>query len=949
MAIGEIISKYRGSDFNIKHSVSLCSPQEEKRGKIKNEKGVTLGTPFLCRAARVERISTSLSTCDSSSFPFLSCSTLQSPEQTKNDLSFLSGVFKFSFLILTSTNLRISRTPLLASSLSSVNCSVRHASPCDLTAWPHPFAFSVLLHFCLVLLHMECNKERAIHAMEIAKKRLLHCEYVGAKEMALRAKKLFPLDNISQLQAVCEVHCSAQLMPNGLYDWYKIIQVGPVCDEVLIGKQYRKLVQLLHPDKNKFPGAEAAFKLVVEAKNTLSDRSKRIMYDIKRQHLIRSARPQESKKTNSAHNSFNNFNRDNKWRPPQQPQLQPHEGLNFWTTCPFCRTHYQYNCNMLYKNVHCMNCSRTFMTSVVPHLNPGRMCAATKFNCDRGVRGTSRDIAGGIRKRYGNPNPPSMSNESNGSTMRGQSRIEMVRMNTSQNPDPCSKFDISLDVNKKRGDGEDTDARVNSVGTNIPLRWLPHKNFDVKYNGTDAGFSSPAKKARVEVKVDQGSNGDANSTDTDVDGSTSVKKEVKEEGSEKERSGGMDGVHASQNPSPYSKLNLSLNATQRRDDREVTDAEPHSSGTMTHLQRLSHNKSDGKDNATKAGLSSPAKKPTIEMEERDGNASTTDTNTNASTSVEEVKDQGKGKANTTDTNTNASTSVEEVKEQGREKEKEQMEQSGLPQENETALKPSGSAEDKGASSQAVNDGTLTVRCESSQPNADAEYEYPDADFHNFAMSRTCNNFQEGDIWALYSDLDTFPKYYGSICKVEHNPLKVHISWLEACPKCQVEKAWLDANFPISCGKFRVTTEKTTYDNPNYFSHMVSVRHHDRGNYYEILPEVGEVWAIYSNWSAGWTPQDFKTCKFDIVEIIEHREESTIVWPLRQVPEFRSVFMPEEDDGTGSATWQVSASAYILFSHKIPGIRLIEERGGKLKEFWELDPASVPCAFLHHDN
>ncbi|KAJ4801716.1 DNAJ heat shock N-terminal domain-containing protein-like [Rhynchospora pubera] len=764
---------------------------------------------------------------------------------------------------------------------------------------------------------MECNKERAIHAMEIAKKRLLDRDYVGAKEMALKGKKLFPLDNISQLLAVCEVHCSAQLMPNGLYDWYKIIQVGPASDEVLVGKQYLKLVRLLHPDKNKFPGAEVAFKLVVEAKDTLSDRSKRIAYDIKRRHLVRSACPQESKKTNSAHNSFNNINRDNKWRPPQQPQLPPHEGLNFWTTCPFCRTHYQYDCNMLYKNVYCRSCSRTFMTSAVPHLNPGRMCAATKCNRDGGV--------GGTRKRYGNPNPPSMSTESSGNTMKGQRRVEMVRMNTSQNPDPCSKIDISLDVNQKRGDGEDTDAGVNSAGTNTPFRRSPHKNFDVKYDGTEAGFSSPAKKARVEVKVERGSNGDANTTDTNVDGSTSVEKEVKEEGREKERRGEMDGVHASQNPNPCSKLNLSLNATQRRDDRKGSDAESHSSGTRTCLQRSSHNKPVGKDNATKAGLSSPAKKPTVEVkEDRDGS----------------------GNANTTDTNTNASTRVEEVKEQGREKE--QVEPSGLPQKRETAFKPSGSAEDKGASSQAVNVRTLTVRCALSQSDADVEYEYPDAEFHDFAMSRTCNNFQDGDIWALYSDLDTFPKYYASICKVDHNPLKVHINWLEACPKSEVERTWLDADFPISCGKFRVTTQNTTYDNPDYFSHMVSVRHHGRGNYYEILPEVGEVWAIYSNWSAGWTPLDFKTCKFDIVEIIEHRKDSTIVWPLRQVPDFRSVFMQEEDDGTSSVTWKVTASSYILFSHKIPAIRLIEECGEKHKEFWELDPASVPSAFLYHD-
>ncbi|KAJ4801719.1 DNAJ heat shock N-terminal domain-containing protein [Rhynchospora pubera] len=797
---------------------------------------------------------------------------------------------------------------------------------------------------------MECNKEEAISAMEIAKKRLLCGDYAGAKEMGLKAKKLFPLDNISKFLVVCEVHCSAQLMSNGLYDWYKIIQVGPFSDEIIIRKQYRELVRLLHPDKNKFPGAEVAFKLVVEANNTLSNQAKRKIYDKKRKQIIRSAGLQKCTRTNSAHNSSTNSNRDKKKGPQQKPQLQPEQSLNFWTACPFCWTQHHYKRSMLYKNVHCMKCSRVFMANALPHLNSGHVSAA--MNLPQQCTGQQQQKRSGLctgvlRARIpdSNPSPPSRSNASSANNIREKRRVETVCMDKIQTPNPCSELNVSLAVNQKRCDGEETDTGAHSAATSTPVKRLPHNNYDVKYNGTKAGFSNPAKKARVEVKGERDSNGDANTTDTNVDGSTSVEKEVKEEGREKERRGEIDGaeegylteimgqkrgeivgVHASQTPSSCSKLNLSLNATQRRDDREGNDAGLHSSGTRTHLQKSSHNKPGGKDNCTKAGLSSLAKKPTIEMkEEQDGN----------------------GDANTTNTDTNACTSVEEVKEQGREKE--QVKPSGLPQERDTAFKPSGSAEDKGASSQAVNFGTLTVRCELSQPDADVEYEYPDAEFHDFAMSRTCNNFQEGDIWALYSDLDTFPKYYGSVFKVEHNPLNVHINWLKACPNSEVERAWMDADLPISCGKFRVTTQNTTYDNPDYFSHMVSVRHHDRGNYFEILPEVGEVWAIYGNWSAGWMLHDFKTCKFDIVEIIGHREDSIILWPLRQVPEFRSVFMQEDDDGTGSGSWKVPANAYTLFSHKIPAIRLIEECGGKPKEFWELDPASVPCAFLYHDN
>lgn len=40
-------------------------------------------------------------------------------------------------------------------------------------------------------------------------------------------------------------------------------------------------LHLLHPDKNKFPGAEAAFKLIGEANMILSDKGKRSVYDLK--------------------------------------------------------------------------------------------------------------------------------------------------------------------------------------------------------------------------------------------------------------------------------------------------------------------------------------------------------------------------------------------------------------------------------------------------------------------------------------------------------------------------------------------------------------------------------------------------------------------------------------------------------------------------------------------
>ncbi|KAJ0450209.1 putative DnaJ domain, Chaperone J-domain superfamily [Helianthus annuus] len=116
-------------------------------------------------------------------------------------------------------------------------------------------------------------------------------EFEVARKFALKAKQLFlELDSISQIIAVCDVHFSAQKMIyNGGNDLYGILQVENVADETTIQKLYRKLALVLHPDKNKFPGAESAFKLIGEAHMTLSDKEKRSVYDIKCRQFTRPA------------------------------------------------------------------------------------------------------------------------------------------------------------------------------------------------------------------------------------------------------------------------------------------------------------------------------------------------------------------------------------------------------------------------------------------------------------------------------------------------------------------------------------------------------------------------------------------------------------------------------------------------------------------------------------
>ncbi|KAK1383793.1 J domain-containing protein [Heracleum sosnowskyi] len=117
-------------------------------------------------------------------------------------------------------------------------------------------------------------------------------------------------ENIAQLVSVCEVHCSAQTnRVASEKDWYAILQIGRIVDESTIKRQYRKLALLLHPDKNKVVGAEAAFKLIGEANAFLLDPEKKSLYDrrhraFKRNVVPRSPAPQvyqSDRNSGSAH------------------------------------------------------------------------------------------------------------------------------------------------------------------------------------------------------------------------------------------------------------------------------------------------------------------------------------------------------------------------------------------------------------------------------------------------------------------------------------------------------------------------------------------------------------------------------------------------------------------------------------------------------------------------
>ncbi|XP_051132191.1 uncharacterized protein LOC127252169 [Andrographis paniculata] len=210
---------------------------------------------------------------------------------------------------------------------------------------------------------MECNKDEAIRARSIAQRKMEENEFEAARKFVLKAQNLYPgLDSIGQLLSICDVQCSAKIRLGSEKDWYGVLQVEKLADESKIKKQYRRLALSLHPDKNRFPGAEGAFKLICEANSMLSDPSKKSIYDNRIRFLVKSGSVNSaSQRTNSAQNNVSDgFRNQNQNQAAAQPASSVKQEI-FWTCCPYCGIKYQYLREYIRRSLRCQKCLRIFI------------------------------------------------------------------------------------------------------------------------------------------------------------------------------------------------------------------------------------------------------------------------------------------------------------------------------------------------------------------------------------------------------------------------------------------------------------------------------------------------------------------------------------------------------------------------------------------------------------
>ncbi|KAH0731534.1 hypothetical protein KY289_002722 [Solanum tuberosum] len=226
------------------------------------------------------------------------------------------------------------------------------------------------------------------------------------------------------------------------------------------------------------------------------------------------------------------------------------------------------------------------------------------------------------------------------------------------------------------------------------------------------------------------------------------------------------------------------------------------------------------------------------------------------------------------------------------------------------------------------------------------YYYPNTEFSDFDKHKTENCFAVDQIWAVYDTLDFMPRFYAHIRKVSGPEFKIKLRWLEPHPEedQREECAWITADLPVGCGKFRVGNTYYTNDGV-IFSHQVQCVMGVRGMYI-VYPRKGETWALFKDWDIRWSsdPENHRNYKYEIVEILSDYvgDIGIQVGYLDKMTEFLSLFQRTKRTEVG--IFFVRPKENYKFSHQIPSFKMTgTEREGVPSASFELDPASLPLS------
>ncbi|KAL2325455.1 hypothetical protein Fmac_024513 [Flemingia macrophylla] len=748
---------------------------------------------------------------------------------------------------------------------------------------------------------MECNKDEAVRARQIAEARMQRGDFVEALKFATKAKKLYPeVENIPQIVAICDVHVAAQKkVSQSDMDWYAILQVERFADDATIKKQYRRLALLLHPDKNKCAGAEAAFKMISQANGVLSDHAKRFPYDFKFGSSVRGAAPNAShhysngnvsapkhdaNATNYQRNASHHYSNENVFAANHNANAanyHSNSNLNstgfsnqagqktFWTSCQHCNTKYQYCVLIVNATLICQNCFNIFKAHVISFSDQTVPLSAAFFASVK------------IQKEapmHGPPNNASESTDGNPVSMKKCAAGAGGCCEGEKSKDchvPASKgteSQTSKNVGRKRVRQTAPDSKENFNGRN----GVEMKDANVGGNDDDPSRLGARRSSRKKQNV---SYVEVRQTAPDSEESFSGRN-----GAE------MKYANIGGNDVDPSRLHARRSSRKRRNVSYVETYDDNDGGGSDD-----DDDDNGNDNDYDYDYDDVETSEDDDFEKENMHASSGSHDNNSPATLDD--------------------SVADLNSR------------------EVSKSDIGLGTSKGDNCSPLN---------SNVPSAPNVVVCPDTDFHDFEKGKEGNCFAVNQLWAVYDNFDGMPRYYALVKKVA-SPFKLRITWLEPDPDGQGEIDWLDANLPIACGKFRLGNSQNTTDR-FMFSHQIPCIEGSGKGSYLVCPNKGEIWAIFRHWDIKWSsnPKKLSEYEFEYVEILSDFAENVgiAVAYLGKVEGFVSLFQKIRKNEVNM--FYVLPNELYRFSHRIPSYKMTgNEREGVPIGSFELDPAALP--------
>ncbi|CAL9111430.1 unnamed protein product [Musa acuminata var. zebrina] len=745
---------------------------------------------------------------------------------------------------------------------------------------------------------MECNKDEAFRAKEIAERKFMAEDISGAKKFATKAQNLFPaLEGINQMIATLDVYLASESKVFGEMNWYAVLSLNPSADEDTLKKQYRKLALQLHPDKNKSIGAEGAFKLISEAWAVLSDKSRRMIYDQKINVKGYCQRYSQAKNYTipKTSNGFHNFaksaasrvrgpkNSSNAARATAHPSSQLPKSNTFWTSCNRCKMQYEYLRLYLNHKLLCPNCHEPFLASetVLPTSRPSFSWAASRqfhqnsSHNTKNVYGPGRNNSSfsGMRAsvfQHG----ANLGSYNNQNFQWGVfSRTAGVASATASSTAAAQAANVVHQTYEKvRREREEAQAAAKRAEAFCRKNSAMKRNIiaSVKRNAASSD-SLPNKRRR--------GNGDDVGNDN---------------GGVCKEHGGVSGVKCVDGVSvELSKSRMS--AMENKFSQHITHLD---------IQNMLIEKT----------------KLVIHSKLGEWHSSTTERK-------EEKESEKNRQKPSNDDKVKIKDSVH-----------------GDFTDEELLNKSKNDAEQCIGEKNLINEHPGDSDNEINEPTS---MDVPDSDFHDFDNDRSEKSFESDQVWATYDEEDGMPRHYALIQKIiSFTPFKVCMSFLTSKSNREFGSLnWIASGFGKTCGDFRVGKYEVN-ETINIFSHKVRWEKGSRG-VIKIVPKKGEIWVLYRNWSPEWnehTPDDV-IYKYDMVEVLEDYSEElgVTVTPLVKVAGFKTVFHRHLDP---KEVKRIQKEEMFRFSHQVPSYSLTgEEAVNAPKGCHELDPAATPLELL----